>query len=517
MDVELVRRWGFAFLGVALLVVAVLTNLFAPAKRGRLRHALLLYLFFLLLTAAEKTLAHTRVDPTATWVGSVHLVAGLLAAFTSVNLGGVLIFDLALPAMRLRVVTITADIVVGIAYLLSALAVFKATGFSASSVVTTSAIASGILALGMQTTLGNIVGGLALQVDGSIHVGDWIQLADGTQGRVAAIRWRHTVVETRNWDTLIVPNANLLGQNLLVLGKRAGKPMQRRMWVYFNVDFRFPPSHVIEVVRDALWGSPLEGVASDPRPSVICYDFAHESHASSAYYAVRYWLTDLANDDPTNSRVRAVVYAALKRADIPLARPAQTLFVEPEEADAARELRHRDRRLAAVAHVELFHSLTDAERQYVADRLRSVPFAVGETITRQGAVAHWLYILDRGEVEVRRRSDDGATTKTVAKVVAPSFFGEMGLLTGAPRRADVVALSDVECYRLDKEGLEQILRERPEIAEALSKTLASREVGLEEAREGMDEDARRVHTASIEARMLDKIQEFFGLSRTSRF
>ena len=131
-------------------------------------------------------------------------------------------------------------------------------------------------------------------------------------------------------------------------------------------------------------------------------------------------------------------------------------------------------------------------------------------------MAHWLYVVDVGEVEVRRRTDDGALVKTVAKVTAPGFFGEMGLLTGAPRRADVVAITDVECFRLDKEGLEQILHERPEIAEALSKTLAAREVGLEAAVEGLDEDARVARTASAEARILDKIQEFFGLSRTTR-
>jgi CRP-like cAMP-binding protein/small-conductance mechanosensitive channel len=510
MDVEWVRRWGFAVLGAALLVVAFLINGFAPAKRPRLRHGLLLYLLFLMLTATEAVLARTHLDPTSTWVESVHLVAGLLAAFIAVNLGGLLVFDLVLPAIRFRVVTITADLIVGIAYIVSALAVLKAAGVATSSVAATSAVVSGVVALSLQTTLGNVIGGVALQVDGSIHVGDWIQLADGTQGRVTAIRWRHTVVETRNWDTLIVPNASLLAQNIVVLGKRAGQPLQRRMWVYFNVDFRFPPSRVVQVARDALWASPLEGVAAEPRPNVICYDLAHDVHASFAYYAARYWLTDLANDDATNSRVRSVIYAALKRADIPLARPAQTLFVEPDEAAGERAERHRQRRLAAIGRVELFQSLTDAERKYVADHLIEVPFTAGETITRQGAVAHWLYVLIDGEVEVRRHAGDGTAVKVVAHLTAPGFFGEMGLLTGAPRRADVVALTDVECYRLDKAGLEQILKERPEVAEALSKAVAARDVGLDAATEGIDDEARH---ARAEARILDKIQEFFGLSR----
>ena len=97
-----------------------------------------------------------------------------------------------------------------------------------------------------------MLGGIALQLDDSIHVGDWLQLPSGQQGKVKAIRWRHTVVETRNWDTVIVPNSALLNDNIVILGEREDQPTQHRMWVYFNVDFRYSPEEVINVVEDAL-------------------------------------------------------------------------------------------------------------------------------------------------------------------------------------------------------------------------------------------------------------------------
>jgi len=367
----------------------------------------------------------------------------------------------------------------------------------------------------MQATLVNVVGGVALQLDGSFHVGDWLQLPDGTQGKVAAIRWRHTALETRNWDTVIVPNSNLLAQNIVILGKRTDKPVQHRMWVYFNVDFRFPPSRIIDVVREALWAAPIEGVAADPKPNVICYDFAKDGRDSFAYYAVRYWLTDLPNDDPTNSRVRARIYSALKRAGLPLARPSQTVFLTPEEQDLQRAERHKESRVHVLEHLEFLGSLTADERQFVADHLRYAPFTAGETVTRQGAVAHWLYILCGGKVEVRRHAEGSPAAKVVATIEAPGFFGEMGMLTGDSRRADVVALTDVECYRLDKEGLQRILTERPEIAEHMSRTLAKRDVEMATVIEGLDEETRLARMATAETRILDKIQEFFGLTRTS--
>ena len=508
--------WGFALLGGCLVAVAFLINRFAPARRRRIRRALFLYLVFLLLGGAEWVLVHVRVASVRSWTEHVHLVAELMAAFTCVNLGALVVFDLVLPALGVSLVAITGDLVVGFAYVFAAVGVLNAAGVSPSSVLTTSALVSAVIALSLQTTLGNILGGVALQLDGSVHVGDWIELPTGQQGRVIAIRWRHTVVETRNWDTIIVPNANLLAQNIVILGKRSGKPVQHRVWVYFNVDFRFAPSVVVDAVQTALWAAPIEGVSDDPKPSVICYDFAKEGRDSFGHYAVRYWLTDLANDDPTSSRIRMRIYTALKRAGIPLARPSQTQFVVAEEDETTREARHKEERLRAIEHIELLAPLTPVEREFVAQRLRHASFVAGETITKQGAVAHWLYILCAGSVEVRRRLEGAALAKKVASISAPGFFGEMGLLTGEPRGADVVATTDAECYRLDKEGLERILHDRPEVAEHMAHTVASRHVEFESVLEELDEQARRARMAKAQTHILDSIQSFFGLTRTTR-
>src|SRR5258708_14250824 len=89
------------------------------------------------------------------------------------------------------------------------------------------------------------------------------------------------------------------------------------------------------------------------------------------------------------------------------------------------------------------------------------------------------------------------------------------MVTGAPRREDVVALDDVECYRLDKQGLARILTERPAIAEQISRVLAKRDVEFEAIAEGLDDETRRARMAHAETHLLDRIQAFFALSPTS--
>lgn len=99
----------------------------------------------------------------------------------------------------------------------------------------------------------------------------------------------------------------------------------------------------------------------------------------------------------------------------------------------------------------------------------------------------------------------------VATFGAGDSFGEMGLMTGAPRAATVTALEDVECYRLDKEAFHDILRNRPEIADYISRVLARRQMEYEVAREGLAAEAQPLRMGHRERDIFHRIIEFFGL------
>jgi CRP-like cAMP-binding protein len=417
--------------------------------------------------------------------------------------------------LRVDVPDILHDLTVGALYLIAIFWFMSRAGVNVTSIVATSAVVTAVLGLSLQATLGNVIGGLALQVDDSVREGDWVELENKMQGQVKKVRWRHTVIETRDWDTLIVPNSQLLSQTIKILGKREGQPSQHRMWVYFNVDFRHSPTEVIRLVNEALQAAPIEGAALDPKPHCICFDLAREHRDSYCYYAVRYWLTDIARDDPASSAVRERIYAALRRAQVPLALPAATLFVSQDDPAHAERKQRRELELkrAALASVELFARLSEEEMSTLAETARVTPFAPKEVITRQGAPAHWLYILTRGRAEVRVATDHG-TDRAVATLEAPSFFGEMALMTGQPREATVVALTEVECLRVDKGDFQGILEHRPELVQEISTVLAQRRVELQAARENLDAEHKRRKIASERSKMIESIRQFFALDET---
>jgi small-conductance mechanosensitive channel len=569
---------------VAIVVTAALVNRFRPIQRPRLRRLVTVFALFATATATGIGFEAAQLP---TWSSGCLTAAEVLQAFTLISLTATLVFAIMLPSVGLELPMIASDLIVGLGYVVVALVILARHGVNPTSALVSGAVVSAVLAISLQSTLGNIVGGVALQLDGSIREGDWIQLDNGKQGRVRSVRWRHTVLETRDWSTIIVPNSLLLATTITILGKRDGRSVPQRMAVGFNVDFRFAPTQVIEVVSDALRAAAIDNVASDPPPDVVCMDFAKDGKDSYAAYAVRYWLVDLSSDDGTSTRVRARIYAALQRARIPLAVPARTSFVElKDDARAARRAeRQIDERFAALKTVHLFRTLTDDELRTLAAGMIHVMYTDGELITRQGADAHWLYVMTDGGAEIRthfdptpndaaqlidpttprpaaadhaarppaeapnraaqragidhlgsaRRRGDADRKETVAlpadasprsarlargesdqkvrvaQLTAPDFFGEMSLMTGAPRSADVIAIGDVDCFRLGKDTFKTVLLARPEIATELSAKLASRRVELMAARGAIDPASRSEREASERDRILGGIKAFFAL------
>lgn len=492
---------------VGVVLIAFLVGRFAPAHRGSLRRVVVPALFATILGLV------VRFAPTNFLAHEARMALGhtiwLLVILLLINSAALLAFGLIIPRFA-NIPRLAQELAVGASYLVLLFFYLQRFGVNFSSMLATSAVITAIVAISMQATLGNAFGGLMLQLDQSVREGEWVRLDDGSEGLVKAVRWRHTVIETRNWDTIIVPNSMLMAEKFLLLGKREGQPSRHRMWVYFNVDFRFAPADVIGAVEKSLRSAPIANVAKAPPPNCVCMDFVEPE--SSIRYAVRYHLIDLALDDPTNSTVRSRIYAALRRAKIPLAVPAATLFLENRDLEARKRKEDRkfQRRLAAVERLALCDSLTPEERERVARHLKFSPFAEGEIISSEGSAAHFLYILDKGSVEIRIHN--GERDIPVAQMEAPDYFGEQGMLTGAPRAATVAATSEVECFRLDREAFDELLRSRPEIAEDVAEVLAARQEDLTRSRQALQQDGDRLSRADRQLEILGRMKHFFGLS-----
>ncbi|MDD3884792.1 MAG: mechanosensitive ion channel family protein [Gallionella sp.] len=498
------REESLLLLVFALLLGAVLLR-FLRESRSSVTNTLL---FFLACWAIQflSSLVHALEF---TLIANVFYEIGLIGTGVAlIRLFGLLLFRIVLPRMRVNPPRIAEDFFVILCYVVWFLVRLSHAGLDLGSILATSAVITAVIAFAMQDTLGNILGGLALQLDNSIEIGDWIKV-DDISGRVVDIRWRSTLVETRNWETVVFPNSQLMKNKFLVLGRRADQPVQWRRWIWFNTDLEVSPAKVIGAVETALSRAEIAHVAQQPAPNCVLM----EIDRGCARYALRYWLTDLAVDDPTDSAMRRHLHAALARADIRLTVEEQSVhYVKYNEKRAEalhqRELALRHKTLRRIA---LFAQLTDAELQTLAEHLKYVSYVSGDVIARQGeASEHWLFIIIRGEAEVFL-PDLRAGRRVLNVLTEGDFFGEMSLLTGSPRVASVIARTDLECYRLDKESFEEILRARPAIAEEVTNVLMVRQEELDAALNSMGQADLVQEQHPPRTEVLAIVKRFFGL------
>jgi small-conductance mechanosensitive channel len=486
------------------LVVSGLLLRFRPGERKVFLNTLWLFLVGVAGQAAAWALDLLAVPGAST---VVYTVFRIVAAIALIRLLGFALFRLLMPLARREPPRIIEDLAIVAVYVVYAFAQLRGAGVDLSSIVTTSAILTAVVAFAMQDTLGNVIGGLAIHIDNSVQVGDWVRV-DETSGRVRDIGWRSTTIETRNWETIVVPNSMMMKGRVAILGKREGGPLQWRRTLVFMVDPGVPPARVIALVNDEMRDVPIANVARAPAPTTVLAGFEF----GNLKYHLRYFLTDLNEDDMTDSMVRVHLFASLQRAGIRIAEEQRTVHSIARDEAHADVVRKREisRRLEMLRGVDLFSVLSEEEIGEVAERLQYAPFARGDVITKQGNIAHWLYIVAFGEVEVRYEPAAGEP-QVLATLRAGQFFGEMALLTGDARSATVVAKTDVECYRLDRASFQGLLLSRPEIAEGMSRVISSRRPELEKVREAA---ATHPPVAPPESQdLLRKIQRFFGLRR----
>ena len=99
-------------------------------------------------------------------------------------------------------------------------------------------------------------------------------------------------------------------------------------------------------------------------------------------------------------------------------------------------------------------------------------YDAGTVLFREGDPGDVMYVVQAGEVEIRRKV--GEIERVLAVLPAGEFFGEMALINGRPRSATAVVKKPARLLSIESRTFEAMLRGRTEIAIRLIKTLASR-------------------------------------------
>lgn len=481
------------WIALGLLACAIALWKVVPGSHKRLRPALGFLCLWLIVWAGNSA--------ASSWLHSnliaARQIAVALVLLASVQVTAGALFDFVVE--RIRVPRFAAEAVVVACYIGIVFNLFYGLGVNVTGIFATSAVAAAVVGLALQDMLGNIASGIALEFESDIRAGDFITVGESS-GWVRHVRLRHTAIETPDGNTIMLPNSLLTRSSVTV-----GSGSHRRL-IPFTMPYGVNPQELIDAATFALRSSPIPDVAADPAPSCIIRELA----PGHIQYAAVVWISRPGDDSKPISAVLNRLCFGLQRAGVPVTEITNLVEMKAgsNAADAAASP------LDVLRRTLIFRQLDEEGLLELSAGLRHLSFGPGELIVRQGDSGDSMYIVASGQVAITYEGKDRSETQ-VAVISPGDFFGEASLLTGELRNASAIAVSRVDCYRLEKSDLQEILGDRIDLAEDMSVVLAHRLTELDISREKLDLESARLREAESQTQLLARIRRFFGLKSSS--
>jgi putative peptide zinc metalloprotease protein len=172
-------------------------------------------------------------------------------------------------------------------------------------------------------------------------------------------------------------------------------------------------------------------------------------------------------DQPRSASVRALTPLQVYALD----RTSFETMVAPELRDRGFTMQRIEER-SELQRMPLFRQASPSELDPILDRLRAEEFAPGETIIRQGEPGDRFYLVRRGQVAVSVA--DGTGERLLTHMGPGEYFGEMALLSDAPRSATVRAVEPTALWSMGKDDF-QALVDQFQLRAAISTEAEQRE------------------------------------------
>jgi len=348
-----------------------------------------------------------------------------------------------------------------------------------------------VVGLALQDTLGNLFAGIALQADQPFQVGDVVTMVNQQGGVIESVSWRGVKIRTFQNKVLVISNA-IMGKEMIEV---APKDNLNARHVFFNTVYVASPSRTIQVLRDAV--RQVENVSPKIRPVVRIRNLGTDG----IDWEVKYWAEDYSIYPDTDALIRQRVWYVFSRENIDFAYPTRTVHIA-EKKEEATLVEYVNTVSEKLQQVPLFVPLEEGEIERLAKASSTRIYAPGEAIVRRGQEGNSMFVIVRGSVKVQIPENDHQ--KTINTLRANDFFGEMSLLTGQPRTANVIAEEETEVIQIKKSAMRPLFEANPALMTSICGIIEERRELLVETNseeENLDESASGV---------LSSLRKFFG-------
>ncbi len=178
------------------------------------------------------------------------------------------------------------------------------------------------LGLGLQQIFQDIMSGVAILFEGSLKVGDVVEIQDNLVGRVIEIGLRTSKLETRDNIVMVVPNSKFVSDIVINWSH-----IEKRTRFHIDVGVAYG-SDVEKVTRVLLQCANVdEKVSSMPKPFVRFNDFGN----SSLDFQLYFWTTETFQVEYIKSEIRYKIDAAFRANGIHIPFPQRDVHIKTKE------------------------------------------------------------------------------------------------------------------------------------------------------------------------------------------
>ncbi|MBG03502.1 MAG: hypothetical protein CMM59_05445 [Rhodospirillaceae bacterium] len=246
--------------------------------------------------------------------------------------------------------------------------------------------------------------------------------------------------------------------------------------------------------------------ANIPRqPDVLIGDYLERGTT----WRLRYWVPDYPRMAVTRYEIQRNVLRNLYYAGIEVPHTKMDVF-SPRRTAAKQDEERED--IDFLHGIAPLSPLMTEELEELGRNMRRHLCVAGQPVVRQGEEGDSLFVVKEGTLEASITNDNGMST-ILGRLNPGNFFGEMSLLTGAPRSANVAPSVDSIVFEITRADLEPLMQQRPEMADQLSEVLAERQMRNMRLLDEKEGGGALETQVSLSRQFLGGIQTFFGLGR----
>jgi len=209
------------------------------------------------------------------------------------------------------------------------------------------------------------------------------------------------------------------------------------------------------------------GLAGNREQSISVYRELAEKYARDGFYAKAIALyKKVLRLDSGLEEVHAELARLIEedqKSKIPLQERLKAAEAKTGDGDAKGELQQEVKELRASA---LFASFREQALEDILTVTSLRSYQEGDIVVTEGEQGSSLFLVVTGQVKVFTRGERGEHLP-LAELGPGDFFGEVSLLTGRPRTATITAKTEVVAIELDKDDVDRISVDHPEVSEVL--------------------------------------------------